>query len=73
MRRWQNMSKTIKLSDTDYQELSRIKRELEHTHNRNMTLGFVVGIMIGFYRETVRALSCAGPEHPIHEDPDDSN
>ncbi len=66
------MSKTVKLSDADYTELARIKREFEHQQNRNLTLGFAVGIMIGFYRETVRAMRNMGPEHPIHEDPRDS-
>ncbi len=67
------MSKTIKLSDTDYAELSRIKRELSAKHNREITLGETVGAVFRAYQALKTAIGSVGPEHPIHEDPDDSN
>ncbi len=67
------MSKTVKLSDQHYNELSRIKRELSAKHNREITLGETVGAIINAYQALKTAIGNVGPEHPIHEDPNDSN
>ena len=54
------MAKGIKLSDENYTELDRIKRELEHRRNRNMTLWETVGVVLRVYQAILAAVGGAG-------------
>ena len=67
------MSKTIKLGDEDYLELSRVKRGLEHERNCDVTLGEAVGILLRAYVGLLLLAKQPGLEHPLHENPDDSS
>ncbi len=54
------MSKTVKLSDQDYNELSRIKRGLEAAQNRSITLGDSVGFLLRFSTEVIKVIGGVG-------------
>ncbi len=66
------MSKAVKLSEETYRELSQLKRELSAKYNREITLGETVGAVLGAHEALKTAIGNVGPEHPIHDNPEDS-
>ncbi len=50
------MAKTVKLSDKTYGDLSRVKRNLSLRHNREVTLGEAVEVVLEIYKEVLAAI-----------------